>query len=162
MKRPGALLFLAAIVVGCGQSDVSGGVVNHVEINKTLREYSSRVFDGLALQGKHGDADDINSADCASGSASLESSWQAVTHFWQIDALPTGEARLAVDRLRKHLEIQGWQIIDYAVPPEVGDAAVRAKNPRDNYVIRVKALGDVNRVIVRVSSPCVRLPKDGS
>ncbi|MET7298097.1 hypothetical protein [Embleya sp. NPDC005575] len=152
------LFLLVSLIAGCGKSENSAGGASRVEIDRTLREYSSRVFDGLELHGRHGDADEIHSTFCESHSVNEGSNLQLVTHFWQIDDLPVAEARAAVDRLRKYLEIQKWQILDYALPPEVGNAIVQAKNSRDSYVIWVKAIEEMNRVIIRVSSPCVRFP----
>ncbi|MEU0934843.1 hypothetical protein [Embleya sp. NPDC005971] len=150
-------LLLASLVVGCGLSENLDGGVSRAETDRTLRGYSSRVFDGLALHGRHGDADDIHPTSCEFQSATESSNLQVVTHFWQIDDLPVVEIGAAVDRLRKYLLLQKWQILDFAAPPEVDNTLIRAKNPEDDYVIWVKAIGEMNRVIVRVSSPCVRL-----
>jgi hypothetical protein len=155
------LLFLAALTVGCGETNHSNGdsFVVEAEVTGILRGYSSRVLDGLSLNGQHRAGEVIHPSPCDTDSADSSPSMQSATHFWQVDAVPKNEVRPAIERLREYLETRGWEIVDHATPPDVRNPVVRARNPRDNYVIRVKGMVDINRVIARVSSPCRKSSK---
>ncbi|MYV96863.1 hypothetical protein [Streptomyces sp. SID3343] len=132
-----------------GKSEVAAE--NRETIVMRLENYSSRAFDAIALRGNAISNDSKVDRPCG---ASGEMPVLGVNHFWQLEDVDPVHQAQGIARLRNYLDNAGWMSSHDSSP-----TVVKATNPHDGYVVWAKAIEDLRRLAVQVSSPCYKTSK---
>ncbi|MDB1088551.1 hypothetical protein PJ985_13335 [Streptomyces sp. ACA25] len=139
-------------------------VVHPQQVEEELYIYASRIYDGLATQGRSGGHDRILASPC--GGDWNNKSVYSLTLLWMLDEVELSEQHLAVHRLHDYLRSQGWDIDRAELLPRKewssGWSTLRASNHTDGYSVDVETITHMNRIGLTVSSPCTRLPEGAS
>lgn len=116
-------------------------------VEVTIDRYSSRLYDALQLSKYQISSDQKVQRPCGDGGI------YGLNHFWHMDGVSLQQIVPAVARLRAYLLNAGWDVSTSDL--ELG--VVSANNPKDRYVVWAKGIGDLNRIAVQVSSPCLKV-----
>ncbi|MQY13412.1 hypothetical protein SRB5_35600 [Streptomyces sp. RB5] len=123
------------------------------ETEQQVHAYSSRVLDALGVAGRLGHSDYTQPVDGGPHGADV----YAVTHFWQLDAVPAADHAGAVRRVRQYALNLGWRLlVDRADVP--GAPEVRARGDADGFTVHVVGIGTDDRIGIDVTSPYCRIP----
>jgi hypothetical protein len=129
-------------------------IVHPDAAKKKVHEYSSRIYQALAVKGRTGQSDYTQPIDCGTERSDV----YAMAHYWQIDEVPEGKQYPALQRLRDYLKGEGWKISRFDKLQKGKWPTLRAENPSNGYTITSEGITEMKRIGIEVFSPCLKLP----